>query len=137
MKRDLAVASALVIATIAVYAQTLGFGFIALREEANSPTSQAPCAFDDEKYVARNEWVKAGITLHGVRAAFREPAAFNWSPLVMLSLMLDATLFGVEPGAFHATNVALHAIGVVLVYALLRSLTAAAWPSAIVAALFA
>ncbi len=132
MRRDLAVAAALVIATLAVYGQTLGFDFISL-----PPRSDDACLFDDDKYVTRNDWVKAGIGLDGARAAFGDAAPFNWSPLVVLSLMADATLFGVDPGAFHATNAALHAIDSVLVYVLLRVLTGALWPSAIAAALFA
>jgi hypothetical protein len=55
----------------------------------------------------------------------------------MLSLMLDVSLFGVGPAGFHAVNAALHALDAVLVYALLRTLTGALWPSAFAAALFA
>jgi Flp pilus assembly protein TadD len=123
MKRDLAIAAALAIATAAIYAQTLGFDFV---------------DFDDNLYVTRNPWVKAGLSVDGVRAAFSEPrSATNWLPLSTLSYMLDATLFGVNPRAFHATNVVLQAIDVVLLFALLRMLTGATWPSALVAALFA
>jgi hypothetical protein len=138
MRRDLAIAAALVAATLAVYAQTLRFDFITLRPVAGeSGAGLAPCNFDDDKYVTRNPWVAAGLRAGGVRAAFSDAAPFNWSPLVVLSLMLDATLFGVDPAAFHAVNVLLHALGAVLVYALWRSLTGAVWQSAIIAALFA
>ena len=138
MRRDLAIAAALVAATLAIYAQTLGFAFISLPAPADAPPgAPAPCNFDDDKYVTRNPWVQAGLSVDGVRAAFTDAAPFNWSPLVMLSLMLDSTLFGVDPAAFHAVNAALHALDAVLVYALLLSLTRARWPSAIAAALFA
>jgi len=138
MRRDLAIAAALVAATLAIYAQTLGFGFITLPAPADAPPgAPAPCNFDDDKYVTRNPWVSAGITADGVRAAFGDAAPFNWSPLVVLSLMLDTTLFGVDPAGFHTVNTALHALDAVLVYALLRVLTGALWPSAIAAALFA
>ncbi|TMA33978.1 MAG: tetratricopeptide repeat protein [Deltaproteobacteria bacterium] len=138
MRRDLAIAAALVVATLAVYAQTLRFDFITLRPTASdSGAALAHCSFDDDKYVTRNPWVQAGIGADGVRAAFGEAAPFNWSPLVVLSLMLDATLFGVDPAAFHAVNAVLHALDAVLVYVLLRLLTGAIWPSAIAAALFA
>ena len=145
MGRDLAIAAALVVATLAIYAQTLGFDFITLRPAADDSAAArgpgaaapTPCNFDDDKYVTRNPWVSAGLTADGVRAAFGEAAPFNWSPLVVLSLMLDATLFGVDPGPFHAVNALLHALDAVLVYALWRSLTGAVWPSALAAALFA
>jgi hypothetical protein len=138
MGRDLAIAAALVVATLAIYAQTLGFDFITLPVATDAPPdAPAPCSFDDDKYVTRNPSVRAGISSDGVRAAFTDAVAFNWSPLVVLSLMLDATLFGVDPAAFHGVNTALHSLDAVLVYALLRTLTGAAWPSAIAAALFA
>ena len=138
MGRDLAIAVALAAATLVIYGQTLGFEFISLPAPADAaPGAPPPCNFDDDKYVTRNPGVQAGLTADGVRAAFVDAAPFNWSPLVVLSLQLDATLFGVGPAGFHAVNAALHALGAVLVFALLRALTGAPWPSAFAAALFA
>jgi hypothetical protein len=55
MRRDLAIAAALVAATLAIYAQTLGFDFITLSAPADAPPgAPAPCNFDDDKYVTRN-----------------------------------------------------------------------------------
>jgi tetratricopeptide (TPR) repeat protein len=123
MKRDLAIVAGLVISTLAVYAQTLGFEFL---------------SYDDQSFVTDHAWVHEGLSFDGVRIAFvKQSAPLNWLPLTVLSYMLDASLFGVDAAGFHATNVALHALDVVLVYLLLRTLTAAVWPSAIVAALFA
>jgi hypothetical protein len=123
MRRDLAIAAALVAATLAVYAQTIGFDFV---------------DYDDDGFVTRNALVHDGISLDGAREAFvRISAPGNWLPLMVMSYMVESTLFGVEPAAFHATNVALHVLDCLLLYALLRMLTGAAWPSAIAAALFA
>jgi tetratricopeptide (TPR) repeat protein len=123
MKRDLAIGAALVIATLAVYAQTLRFDFI---------------EYDDQVLVTQNRLVHAGISTANARAAFAQQSdPLNWLPLTVLSYMVEATVFGVEPSAFHATNVLLHALDAVLLYLLLRSLTAAVWPAAIAAALFA
>ena len=123
MKRDLAIGSALVIATLAVYAQTLRFDFV---------------DYNDPVLITHNPLVNAGISFASARAAFfQQSDPLNWLPLVVMSYMLDATLFGIEPSAFHATNVLLHALDAVLLYLLLRSLNAAAWPGAIAAALFA
>jgi hypothetical protein len=62
MRRDLAIAAALVAATLAIYAQTLGFGFISLPAPPTLPPGlPAPCNFDDDKYVTRNPWVQAGL----------------------------------------------------------------------------
>jgi Tfp pilus assembly protein PilF len=53
-----------------------------------------------------------------------------------LSLQLDATLFGIKPAGFHATNVVLHAANVVLLFAWLSRVTGTQWRSLAVAALF-
>ena len=107
-RRDLSIGIGLFVATLVVFAQTLGFDFV---------------YFDDNIYVLNAAWVRAGLTLDGLRAAFSERMAANWSPLVGLSLMLDAELYGIDPAGFHLTNALLHAGNAVLVYALLRSLT--------------
>lgn len=121
MKRDLAIVAALVIATLTVYGQTLGFEFL---------------DYDDDGYVTRSTLVNSGISFESVRSAFVQRSAY-WIPVTAMSYMLESTLYGIEPGVFHATNVALHALDVVLLFVLLRMLTGAVWPSAIVAALFA
>ena len=66
--------------------------------------------FDDHDYVVANAPVRAGLTADGVRWAFAATHAGNWHPLTWLSLMLDASLFGVNAGGDHLTNVALHAL---------------------------
>jgi Flp pilus assembly protein TadD len=123
MKRDLAIAAALVTAIWAIYGQTIGFEFL---------------SYDDDDFVTRNAQVHAGISVDGALGAFvQRSAPLNWLPLTVISYMIESTLFGLDPAAFHATNVALHALGAVLLYALLRSLTGAPWTSGIAAALFA
>ena len=93
--------------------------------------------YDDPVYVTENPWVLQGITPGTVRAAFRERVSGNWHPLTMLSHLLDVSLFGVKPAGHHAHNLLLHAANVALLYGVLRALTGARWPSAVVAALFA
>jgi tetratricopeptide (TPR) repeat protein len=51
--------------------------------------------------------------------------------------MADVSMFGLNPGPHHVTSVILHAANSVLLFLLLRGMTRAAWPSALVAALFA
>ena len=51
--------------------------------------------------------------------------------------MLDCQLFGLDAGAHHFVNVLLHIINTLLLYILLRRMTAAPWRSAAVAAFFA
>ncbi len=93
--------------------------------------------FDDPRYITSNEEVRAGLTARSVAWAFTTTHAYNWHPLTWLSHMTDVELFGLDPAGHHRVSVALHAANAVLLFVLLRSSTAALWPSALVAFLFA
>lgn len=104
---------------------------------AYSPLRHASSVvFDDPDYIG-DPHVQAGLTLAGVQWAFTTWHASNWHPLTWLSLMLDASLFGPNPGAEHLVNVVLHAANVLLLFLLLYRATEKLWPAAFVAALFA
>jgi tetratricopeptide (TPR) repeat protein len=51
--------------------------------------------------------------------------------------MLDCQMFGLNPKWHHLTNLLLHIINTLLLFAVLKKMTTAFWPSAFVAALFA
>jgi tetratricopeptide (TPR) repeat protein len=119
---ELVIVPALVVATVAVYAQTAGFDFV---------------NYDDPLYVTGNPIVQRGLTADGVAWALTTGAAQNWHPVTWLSHMLDVTLFGVQPGAHHLVNVAWHVANTVLCFFVFRALTDAVWPSAFVAAVLA
>ena len=93
--------------------------------------------YDDGDYVKENEYVNRGLTPHGVYMAFAAPRAANWHPLTWISHMVDCQLFKLRPAGHHLTSLAIHAANSILLYFLLRRMTAAVWPSAAVAALFA
>jgi Flp pilus assembly protein TadD len=92
---------------------------------------------DDPDYIASNVHVQTGLTLPNIVWAFSTGETANWHPLTWLSLMLDTTLSGKGPSGPHLTNLLLHAANTVLLFLLLRRMTAAIWRSAFVAALFA
>ena len=117
-----AVALALAVVTLAVYAPVHGHRFV---------------DYDDDEYVFRNPHVQAGLDAESVAWAFTTMEAANWHPLTWLSHMLDFQLFGLDPAGHHLTSLALHAANVVLLFLALASLTGRPWPSAFVAALFA
>jgi Flp pilus assembly protein TadD len=119
---DLWVFALLTAAVFAAYWQTLHFGFV---------------SFDDPAYVTDNVHVSAGVTWNGIVWAFTHSSAGNWFPLTWLSHMLDCQLFGPDAGLHHLTNVCIHVLATLLLYAVLRRITSARWPSAMVAALFA
>ena len=93
--------------------------------------------YDDPDYFTANPHVQTGLTSANIVWAFTTGHASNWHPLTWLSLMLDAKCFGQEPAGPHFTNLLFHAANTVLLFLLLRCLTAATWRSASVAALFA
>ncbi|HSG05510.1 MAG TPA: hypothetical protein VLB09_03830, partial [Nitrospiria bacterium] len=118
---------ALVIATLAVYGSVHRFDFV---------------KFDDDLYVYNNPHVAAGLTGEGIRWALAadflkdSPNADFWIPLTFISHMLAAELFGMEPAGHHVMNLVLHVLNTLLLFLVLRKMTAAVWPSAFVAALF-
>jgi protein O-mannosyl-transferase len=92
---------------------------------------------DDGSYVTDNVHVRRGLTWEGICWAFGSLHAANWHPLTWLSHMLDVTLFGMQPGAHHLTNMLFHSANTVLLFAWLMRMSGAHWRSAAVAALFA
>jgi Tfp pilus assembly protein PilF len=112
----------LAVAVLAAYGQVLHFDFV---------------SYDDPDYITANPHVQAGLTWAGVAWAFRSSFAGNWFPLTWLSHMLDSTLFGLDSGWHHFTNVWIHALSTLLWFAVLKWLTGARWRSALVAFLFA
>ncbi|MCH7959392.1 MAG: tetratricopeptide repeat protein [Candidatus Hydrogenedentes bacterium] len=92
---------------------------------------------DDYLYITDNPYVLEGLTQSGLEQAFFHFNISNWSPLALLSLMLDSWLLGTEPGGYHTTALVLHALNSVLLFLVLSRLTGAHWRSAFVAALFA
>lgn len=93
--------------------------------------------YDDPEFVTENLQVQAGLKWSTVRYAFSNAVVGNWHPVTMLSHALDCQLFGTNPAAHHLMNVAFHALNSVILFLLLRYLTAAQWRSALIAGLFA
>jgi tetratricopeptide (TPR) repeat protein len=92
---------------------------------------------DDPAYVTENPHVLGGLTAEGVRWALTSNHAANWHPLTWISHMLDLELFGLDAGAHHLTNLAMHVASTLLLFGWLVRTTGAAGRSAFVAALFA
>lgn len=121
-RRDFLIGAAIVVVVVAVYGQVISHHFINL---------------DDDVYIYENPSVVAGLTTKGLVWAFTTFHAANWHPLTWLSHMLDAQVFGLNPGSHLAINVLLHIFNSLLVFTLLKYMTGRVWRSAIVAALFA
>jgi protein O-mannosyl-transferase len=95
--------------TLAVFARAFHYPFI---------------TYDDRLYVSENPHVLGGLTWSNVLWAFTTWHTGNWHPLTWLSLIVDAQFFGNNAGGFHLTNVLLHMANSVLLFLVLRQLTA-------------
>ena len=94
--------------------------------------------YDDQANVTANPVVLAGLTGHGLKVAFTDTKTLQlWMPLTWLSHMLDVQVYGVKPGGHHLTSLLLHTANAVLLFLVFRRMSAAVWPSAFVAAMFA
>jgi protein O-mannosyl-transferase len=113
---------ALAAVTVAAYLPVMQCGFV---------------AYDDPTYVTANAVVRSGWNWSGLASAFTSTVGGFWMPLTVLSHMLDCRLFGLNPAAHHAVNLAFHVANVVLLFGLLRTMTGCVWRSAFAAALFA
>ena len=112
-----AIATALALATVALYARTIGQGFL---------------EFDDGVYVRDNPHVREGLNAASVRWALTAHLTFNatpdldyWQPLTVLSRQLDVQLFGLDARGHHATNVLLQALCAALFFLVLEYMTRA------------
>ena len=77
-----------------------------------------------------------GITLEGLEWALTSQDAANWFPVTWISHMLDCQFFGLDSGWHHITNVLIHGLASLLLFAFLYRATGARWRSALVAFLF-
>lgn len=121
MKLAVLVAFGLVLLVCGVFMQTRGFDFV---------------NYDDAGYVTAHPELRRPLSPEGLRWAATLTYG-GYMPLTGLSFLTDAVLYGMEPGGYHLTNVALHALTAVLLFLFLYRTTGAIWASALVAALFA
>ena len=112
----------LLVAILFVYSQVRNYGFV---------------NYDDGDVIFGNVHVHDGLTIAGLRWAFTSGYAANWLPITWISHMLDCQLFGLDAGWHHLTNVLIHALSTMLLFALLKRMTGRLWESAFVAFVFA
>ena len=78
----------LVMATLVLYVGDLRLGFFAV---------------DDPQYVVENPWIR-GVTFENLRHILTTPYFANYSPLHLLSYILDYIFGGLNPFAFHLSS---------------------------------
>jgi protein O-mannosyl-transferase len=92
--------------------------------------------WDDPWYVLTNPLIKSWHPENLWRIA-TQMSVKNFAPLTIFSLLIDHTLFGLNPGGYHVVNVTLHAANTLLVCLLVSRLSGHRSAGIIAAALFA
>jgi len=96
-------------------------------------------AYDDFSTVVRNPFLKSA---RGMRYLFSSQyyklfGEYSYRPLVTLTYFVDFAAWGLRPTGYHATNLAIHAVMVLLVYALVKELSGKRVAGFVGAALYA
>lgn len=111
----------LIALVVFLYAPTINFDFV---------------NWDDPWYVTENplieSWSPSNLYEIATAVVIR-----NYAPLTIFSYLLDHTIFGEWAGGYHLTNLLLHAVNAVLVFALISRLTGSPFIAWGTAALFA
>jgi tetratricopeptide (TPR) repeat protein len=121
-KIELLIPPAMIVLTIVVFHNSLRNAFI------NS--------WDDHVYIIANEYLR-DLSAQGIKSIFTSFYAANYHPLTTLSWAVEYTLFGLEPTYYHATNLFLHVVNVLLVFRLMQWLAESLEVATIVALFFA
>lgn len=113
----------LVLAVVAVYAQTRHFEFL---------------SYDDPLYVENNPDIRKGLSPAGLAWAFTGATAQTnyWVPVTWLSFLANYEVSGENPAAYHLGNTLFHAANTLLLFLALTALTGRAGPAAFAAGLF-
>jgi len=113
--------AALLVLTTLVFRPVLHAGFL---------------SWDDTAYVSANKLLRDAAGLKQIWNPFA-PTEDQYYPLVFTSYWMEYRLWGADSQGYHAVNVGLHLVNVVLVTALVRSLGGSAWVAIGTAAVFA
>ena len=92
--------------------------------------------WDDDVYVVDNPDIKA-FGLHHVAKVFSSVYVSNYQPLTMLTYMVEYRFFQLSPLVYHCTNLLLHSINCLLVFALIYGLSGKYFTGLLVGLLFA
>ncbi len=91
--------------------------------------------WDDPAYIQHNPLITSW-SLANLKGIATEVVTRNYAPLTIFALLLDHTIWGMDPFGYHATNVVLHLANGILVFLLLRRLTNSPFIAWFTAALF-
>jgi hypothetical protein len=82
------------------------------------PTHSFLVIWDDPEYITANPHIRE-LSWKSVSTAFTHTYAANYAPLQIISYMIDFRIWGLQPFGFLVTNVILHMLAALSIYALL------------------
>ena len=103
---------------------------------AHSTALHGEFVSDDIPTIRDNPLIRSLDWAH-VREIFRTFDASNYMPLKVLSLAIDYRMWGPTPFGFHVTNIGIHVLCALVVYAILRRLELGAYAALFTALLWA
>lgn len=92
-------------------------------------------SWDDPGYVTGNQAIR-GFSHENMKAAFTQHFVGNYSPVQIISYMLDYVVWGLTPAGFLVSNIAIHFLNGVLLYTLLIRNGIWMWGAVLGSALF-
>ena len=107
--------------TLLIYAKTIHFEFL---------------SFDDGLYITNNFWV-INFTWDSVWYFFTNNVFGHYFPITMLTYGIQSKVFGLNPMPFHAFNLIIHILNILLVGQLSKKLGLSYWVYVFVVSLFA
>jgi len=113
--------AAVAVAALAVYANTLGNGFV----------------WDDTLLIVDNPRIKSWTRLPEIFTGPLAPGTQYYRPLQGLTFLTDYAVNGLAPAGFHLTSIALHALTAVLLYHVSRGILRDPLAALVAAVLFA
>jgi tetratricopeptide (TPR) repeat protein len=113
--------SAILLLTIVVYFHSINNGFV---------------NWDDGENVYDNISIRE-LSAGNIKLYFTKALAAMYTPFVYISFAIDYKIGGLDPRIYHATNLLLHLLNVILLFFVVRLLTPRIEIAAIVALLFA
>ena len=127
---------------ITINTESRGFlALLALAALLFAWTAMGPCLdngfinWDEAQYIINNPRIKS-LTPAGVRAIFTSRDLKMYSPLTTLSYAVNYRFSGLDPKAYHATDIALHLANTALVMLLVSLLLPGPWPAFLCALFF-
>lgn len=91
--------------------------------------------WDDNTYITGNELIKT-LNLHNLKSIFSSFFSTDYYPLNLLSYAIDYHFWQLNPIGYHITNTLLHSLNAILIFLIIKTITARMPVAAIATVIF-